>query len=533
MISKKMMMALAMTVSVSAVATANAATTSFGDVQGNWAAQDIQTLQQRQLFSAYGQQFQPNAWMSRQEFISLVSRAFGVSENQLMSQFPAFQSVSGNKYGFTEMSAAEMQTMAGQPNNPIRRVEAMAILTELVNSPTMSQAQVSDALDDYRDAALVPAWAQQHVAEAIEADIIANDPSESNEIDPLVPLTRAEAAAMLANTMDSQNLAIQPSQSPLMLSQQPGTTTQQYTMQQQTTQMTPQQQVSSQTYMQQDQNASVTSQSNVNVEEFIGGHKVVTQQQTDVVTSQVRTQPTTSADNLLSPGQTLLTTVATPLFSEHNQVGDQVMVILNNPILSADGKIVIPAGSRILGEVTEVQDSEPELAFDWDWDLPRLSICPPSRTSAVKVEQPDDSAEGVVDVDAEEVQTRANMEIRFNEILTPDNQRFRINGTVATADGRLYPTPNNGQVISGDRSFKALTADMKREIGGLVGTYQGKQYYYQGEALAMADEDLLKDETRGEVLVGVGDLLQVRINEPVREGVAAPVEPNEFEPVKK
>src|SRR5690606_9880909 len=124
-----------------------------------------------------------------------------------------------------------------------------------------------------------------------------------------------------------------------------------------------------------------------------------------------------AGSRLLIPGQTVMTTMATPLFSAYNDVGDRVVAILNSPLLSTDGQVVIPAGSRIIGQVTHVESARQHGGFDFNWRWPRLAFCPPASQEVVEYE------EGDVDVQAVRLRgPSANMEIRFHEIFTPFNQ---------------------------------------------------------------------------------------------------------------
>lgn len=217
---------------------------------------------------------------------------------------------------------------------------------------------------------------------------------------------------------------------------------------------------------------------------------VETEIQTESGTSAVReiqttttTTTTTTTNALGSPvvlgsastipaNTTVYGTLATGLFTENNDVGDKVKVILDHPLMTTNGQIVLPSGSIVKGKISEIQDSD-------------------------------------------SVRDAALIGINFDEIETPAGLKIPVTGTIASADGKLLNEHLSGVAQVPNASFKGLQADMNRKVGGWYGTERGKQDFFD-DPIQFRSSNLLSPETvRNEIVLGVGDKMQVRFTEPV------------------
>lgn len=174
------------------------------------------------------------------------------------------------------------------------------------------------------------------------------------------------------------------------------------------------------------------------------------------------------------PANTTFTgTVAKGFFSEMNKPGDKVVVILDHAIFAADGTVVAPAGSRIEGEITRV-------------------------------------------VSYNRARELAEVGILFNELVTPVGDRVAINASIASPDGVLKADQLEGIVIHPQRSVAALQSEYRTAQGGLVGTKAGKEFVLAEPFVTLGSSQMVGGgpgfHPQQEVLVGVGDRLQLRID---------------------
>ncbi|TVP62239.1 MAG: beta-Ig-H3/fasciclin [Nodularia sp. (in: Bacteria)] len=174
-----------------------------------WASPFIQALAQRNIISGFPDgTFRPNQPVSRAEFAAMIQKAF--------NQDPVRQITPD---GFTDVPAGFWASSAIQeayqtgfmsgypgnlflPNQQIRKVEAIVALTTGLNLET-SENPLGVVNTYYTDASAIPNYALNNVAAATEANIVVNYPNV-NQLNPLDPLTRAEASAILYQALVRQ-----------------------------------------------------------------------------------------------------------------------------------------------------------------------------------------------------------------------------------------------------------------------------------------------------------------------------------------
>jgi hypothetical protein len=424
--TKMALLALALTVQV-AGAPLIASAAFFADTQGSWAGQAISTLSDQGILTGYPDNtFRPQGLITRAEFSAMMVKALGMAPQATGAQ--TFRDVPTTSWAYPAIETVRATGLvSGYPNGmfmperSISRAEAMAILANAARLPMPDTATTEQILSRYHDGAAVPAWARPGVAAAIQAGIFANEPSAGNAIEPMQSATRGEVAVMVANFRERANLAGTPGQQGVM---QPGTTTGQGTM---TT--------------------------------MPGGQTVLQ--------GRIATVPAnTTFTGTLQSGV---------LSSELNKVGDQVTLQVDQPLVSSDGRVIVPAGSRIVGTVSKLEAA--------------------GRTGK-----------------------NAMMDIDFNEIVTPDGQRYTIQGSVATDDGMLHGGTTKGRVLRalGTTAVGAgLGAALGTAMGPLSGGEVGRGAIYGtavGAGVGAVGAALQKGK---DVAISSGDKLEIRLEQPI------------------
>jgi hypothetical protein len=189
------------------------------------------------------------------------------------------------------------------------------------------------------------------------------------------------------------------------------------------------------------------------------------------------TTPVLQARIATVPADTRFTgTLATgTISSELNKVGDEISLNVDQPLMSTDNQVIIPAGSRIIGRIVAVE--------------------PAARTGK-----------------------DAKLDINFNEIVTPDNQRYSIQGSVATEDGLLHGGTTKGRILKalGTTAVGAgLGAALGTAMGPLSGGKAGKGAVY-GTAVGAGAGALGAALQKGkDVTIGSGDKLEIKLNQPL------------------
>lgn len=398
----------------------------YQDVQGNWAQNAIQTLSDQGILTGYPNgSFRPQGLITRAEFAAMMVKALGLQAN--MGGGQTFSDVPTGFWAYPAIEAIRATGLIsgypnGQfmPNRSISRAEAMSILVNAAHLPLPDQATANQILSTYRDAGVVPMWARPAVAAAIQAGIFANDPSAGMSVNPTNPATRAEVAAMVENMREHANVAT-------------GTNGGMMNNGQTTT------------------SGGMTT--GANGQTVLQGH---------IATVPANTQFT----GTLSSGV---------LSSELNKLGDTVTLQVDQPLVSSDGRVIVPAGSQIVGRVSKLDAA--------------------GRTGR-----------------------NATMDIDFNEIVTPDGQHYTIQGSVATEDGLLHGGTTKGRILKalGTTAVGAgLGAALGTAMGPLSGGEVGRGAIYGtavGAGVGAAAAALQKGK---DVTISSGDKLQIKLDQPI------------------
>ncbi|MBE9207584.1 S-layer homology domain-containing protein [Nostoc sp. LEGE 06077] len=189
------------------------AASNFSDVSSDyWATPFIQALATRNVISGFPDgSFKPNQAVTRAEFATMIQKAFNQNPVRQISS-GGFTDVPANYWAAAAIQEAyETGFMTGypgnvfQPNLQIPKVQAIAALSSGLNLNTSGTA--SDVLNTYyTDASAIPDYAVNNVAAATQANIVVNYP-DVKQLNPQVPLTRAEAAGLLYQALVRQGQA--------------------------------------------------------------------------------------------------------------------------------------------------------------------------------------------------------------------------------------------------------------------------------------------------------------------------------------
>lgn len=178
-------------------------TTNFSDVEaGYWAQPFIQALAARNIITGFPDgTFKPNQPVDRAEFAAMIQKAFNQKPIRQLNA-SAFTDVPADYWAASAIEEAfNTGFMTGfpgalfLPNEPIPKVQAIVALTNgLGLAPRGSASEINRSY--YIDAGLIPIYAINNVAAATQANAVVNYPNV-RVLNPLMPLTRAEAAAHL------------------------------------------------------------------------------------------------------------------------------------------------------------------------------------------------------------------------------------------------------------------------------------------------------------------------------------------------
>jgi hypothetical protein len=178
------------------------------DISNHWAKTAIEHLLNRQILVGYGtNNFLPNQAMTRAEFVSMIVKAYRYVDD---GSGNAFDDVQGNHWYDTYISAAYQAGIVSgyrgrfRPRDAITREECLVVLMNvLTQKGTIHRLPTNrGSTSHFNDYMMVDSWAQPSVEKAIQAGIINGyRAGESQQIRPLTPATRAEAATMLYKTL--------------------------------------------------------------------------------------------------------------------------------------------------------------------------------------------------------------------------------------------------------------------------------------------------------------------------------------------
>ncbi|WP_171650543.1 alginate lyase family protein [Paenibacillus foliorum] len=175
---------------------------SFADLNGHWAKADVELLASKLLVKGFTDTaFEPGNSITRAEFAALLVRALGLNADP-SSKFSDVNSK--DWFASAIVAAAQSGIVAGfedgtfRPNAPITREQMALMITRsmtIAGKSNDTSGRVKQLLTKFADQGTISAWAQEAVAQAVDAALI-NGQTDTTFV-PQANATRAEAAVML------------------------------------------------------------------------------------------------------------------------------------------------------------------------------------------------------------------------------------------------------------------------------------------------------------------------------------------------
>ncbi|GLX65752.1 S-layer homology domain-containing protein [Paenibacillus glycanilyticus] len=179
---------------------------TFSDMKNHWAKEGVELMASKLIVKGISSdKFGPEASITRAEFAAMVVRALGISENAAAASFKDVSSK--NWFAGAVGAAVKAGIVKGyegntfKPNASISR-EEMAVMISRALAYTGKQPTTSGTalLNAFKDKASIDVWAQQAVAQAVNAKIIGG--TTGGKFAPDSKATRAEAAVMLKRLLE-------------------------------------------------------------------------------------------------------------------------------------------------------------------------------------------------------------------------------------------------------------------------------------------------------------------------------------------
>lgn len=271
---------------------------SIADVgQNYWASKEINIVVDNNIMTLSGNRFNPEGNMTRVEFVNALLKVLS-DENLNVTISNKFKDVQTSNPNYDNiLRSQQLGLVYGypdgtfKPNNTVLRSEAQSVISHI----TKDMEADKSILNQFKDASAIPAWAKNVYAKTINYGIYVNYP-DSRELRPNDNLSRAEAAVLLARLKAKLDLVKQ---------------------------------------------------------EFIGAtrveHLAVTQKAPN---NEVKIN---NIQSVIGEGNVLVIAFEEKFKSEDHKAGDVVTFVAEEDIMTVEGSLVIPAGSKFVATLNEVR----------------------------------------------------------------------------------------------------------------------------------------------------------------------------------
>jgi hypothetical protein len=272
---------------------------SIADVNQNyWAAKEITSVVNDNIMTLSGNRFNPEGNMTRVEFVNSLLKVLS-NDNLNVNISNQFSDVTKTTPDYANiLRSQQLGLVYGypdgtfQPNRVLKRSEAQSVISHI----TRDMVADKSILKNFKDASAIPAWAENVYAKTVNYGIYVNYP-DSRELRPNDNLSRAEAAVLLARLKAKLNL---------VKSQYIGATTVEH----------------------------LDVKKNAPCDEVRVGN----------------------TQNVIAEGNVLYVSFEEKFKSEDHQAGDVVVFYNKEDICTKEGTLVIPAGSKFVAQILEVQN---------------------------------------------------------------------------------------------------------------------------------------------------------------------------------
>ena len=176
--------------------------TTFTDIAGHWAENDIMRAFQRGLAAGKGENtFQPDAQITRAEFAAFAARVLGLEQNT--AYVPLFADVAeGQWYAGAVLACANQGILAGadglfRPEDRITREEMAKIIVSAYLQQLGGELE-TEGEPDFADA--ISAWAVPYVNAAVDTGLMKG--ASETAFSAMAFATRAEAVTVINRLYD-------------------------------------------------------------------------------------------------------------------------------------------------------------------------------------------------------------------------------------------------------------------------------------------------------------------------------------------
>jgi uncharacterized repeat protein (TIGR02543 family) len=183
----------------------------FNDVTNHWAAKAINDMGSRLIISGVGNgNFDPDRAISRAEFAAIAVRALGLKVGEGENHFNDVEK--GSWYEGYIQTATKYKILSGytdgsfKPNANISREEAMSILSRAMDITKLKANEkiTENVLATYADNTQISQWATDSVAKCVNAKLVSG--RDNNHLAPQDNITRAEVAVIIRNLLQKSAL---------------------------------------------------------------------------------------------------------------------------------------------------------------------------------------------------------------------------------------------------------------------------------------------------------------------------------------
>ena len=271
---------------------------SIADVSQNyWASKEINIVVDNNIMTLSGNRFNPEGNMTRVEFVNALLKVLS-DENLNVTISNKFKDVQSSNPNYDNiLRSQQLGLVYGypdgtfKPNNTVLRSEAQSVISHI----TKDMDADTSVLNQFKDAAAIPAWAKKVYAKTINYGIYVNYP-DSRELRPNDNLSRAEAAVLLARLKEKLDLVKQ---------------------------------------------------------EYIGTTRI---EHLDVTRKAPNNEVAiNNIQSTINQGNVLVVAFEDKFKSEEHKAGDIVTFVADKDICTEEGTLIIPAGTKFVAQINEIQ----------------------------------------------------------------------------------------------------------------------------------------------------------------------------------
>ena len=271
---------------------------SIADVSQNyWASKEINIVVDNNIMTLSGNRFNPEGNMTRVGFVNALLKVLS-DENLNVTISNKFKDVQSSNPNYENiLRSQQLGLVYGypdgtfKPNNTVLRSEAQSVISHI----TKDMDADTSVLNQFKDAAAIPAWAKKVYAKTINYGIYVNYP-DSRELRPNDNLSRAEAAVLLARLKEKLDLVKQ---------------------------------------------------------EYIGTTRI---EHLDVTRKAPNNEVAiNNIQSTINQGNVLVVAFEDKFKSEEHKAGDIVTFVADKDICTEEGTLIIPAGTKFVAQINEIQ----------------------------------------------------------------------------------------------------------------------------------------------------------------------------------